>query len=234
MKMWVRLLCASIIALMSVSLSSATHRFGRSHEVGGTIHFIPQDAKNHFGQGKRLIDANCGDCVGATKQGLEQGIAEVVKAIQLGYEDKKSAYSLLANAYNTLGIVFSAPSSDEQKATFESRQAVYEELLKLDPQNVQVNYEYAMTLQDTAKQLKILKEVIRLNPSYADAHFSSGVLLIQKGDTEEGIVELERSVQLANEQQVEVFGRRLIDVLNERGRKDDAQRIWRTLEKKKK
>src|SRR5205823_3074225 len=119
----------------------------------------------HFKRGKELIEQNCGDCAGGSGKGLEEGINEVLKAIDLGYRDPKNAYKVLAGAYNTMAIVFSKPRSSEEKELFQRRKQMYEKLVSLDPTDVNALFEYAKALaptDDEETQLVALRNVLRL------------------------------------------------------------------------
>jgi len=192
-----------------------------------------QENEYYFVRGKKLIESNCADCSGASKQGLNEGVALVNKAIDTGYKDTLSAYKLLADAYNTLTIVYSETGSSEHKRYSDARRFVYHRLLKLEPKNAQVWYEYAMTLTTTAEQIENLNIAIKIEPKYADAHYAVGMLLIDSGKLEEGIVEIESSLRYGDHNQVEQFANRLIDILYRLGRSEHAERIRIEINKRK-
>ena len=210
----------ALVVLVTISLVSMTA--------------VAQSAEQNFQKGKQLIDSNCADCMGSTKEALKQGIAEVNKAIEMGYRDKVAAYRLLADAYNTIAVVYSEPGSQEEKTYSDARQDMYLRLIDLDPQNAQFKYEYAINLNDSSKQMAALQDVLKLNPKYADAHFAIGMLLTRTGQVDEGIVELKKAVQLADMDQSKMFGRRLVDTLNGLGRDAEAKQILEELKKDKK
>lgn len=195
---------------------------------------VAESAQQQFEKGKQLIESNCADCMGSTKEALKLGVAEVSKALDMGYGNKVAAYKLLADAYNTLAVVHSEPGSQEEKIYSAARQDAYLRLIDLDPQNAQFKYEYAINLSDNTKQLAALQDVLKLNPKYADAHFAIGMLLARTGQVDEGIVELKKAVQLADTDQSKKFGRRLIDILNGLGRDEEAKQVLEELKKEKK
>ena len=210
----------AVLVLVTISLASTTA--------------VAQSAGHHFQQGRQLIESNCADCMGSTKEALKKGVAEVSRAVEMGYGDKVAAYKLLADAYNTLAVVYSEPGSQEEKAYSDARQDMYLRLLELDPQNAQFKYEYAITLNDNAKQIAALQDVLKLDPKYADAHFAIGMLLTRTGQVDEGIVELKKAVQLADVERSKMFGKRLIDILNGLGRDEEAKQIFEELKKERK
>src|SRR6266851_5590496 len=58
--------------------------------------------REDFERGRRLVEDNCGDCMGGTRQGLEDGVAALRRAFDTGYSEPAAVYRLLADAYATL------------------------------------------------------------------------------------------------------------------------------------
>ena len=87
----------SLITVMLLVAIMISFDKGRAQEV---------DPEEYFLRGKKLIEANCGDCMGGTQQGLNEGISELLKSIVYGYKNKVEAYKLLADAYNTVAPVY--------------------------------------------------------------------------------------------------------------------------------
>lgn len=191
-----------------------------------------ENAEKHFQLGKKLIEVNCGDCMDATRKGLEDGIAELLKSIEMGYPDKIAVYKLIADAYNTLAFVYAVPDSKEQKEIRNKQIEIYKQILRLDPRNQGILYQYALTYEDTNDQLIALQEVLKINPDHADARFAIGILLVQKGQLEDGIKELKKAVDLADSVRLEVYGNRLVDILIQHGRKKEAEEVSKELQEK--
>jgi tetratricopeptide (TPR) repeat protein len=189
-------------------------------------------ADDYYRHGEQLIDLNCAECVGASKKGIEEGIAQINKALSRGYPDKGSAYKVLAEAYNTLVVAYSAPGSDERRRYRENRQRSFEKALELSPNDAALRFKYALTLDNTSAQKSALEEVIRRTPTYPDAHFVLGMLLTENGKVDDGVKELETAVQLAPSDDAKTYGRRLIYILNENGRSDEAQKVQEQLDRK--
>ena len=189
-------------------------------------------AEDRFQRGRQFIEANCGDCMGSTRAGLEQGIGEVSKALELGYPDRLAAHRLLAGAYNTLALVFAQPDSKEQKAAFEERRQVYEKILALDPSDVETRYLYATSLRDKAQKMTQLRKVLELQPDHADARFAVGVLLVEDGRTDDGLIELRKAFDLSGGARAEAYGTRLMQILTALGRKQEAEDIAKKLAEK--
>jgi len=104
--------------------------------------------------------------------------------------------------------------------------------MDLDPNDAELRYKYAMTLTDSAAQIMVLTQVLTLNPRYARAHFALGMLLVSTGKSEEGIKELQSAVELAPPEEAEAYTRRLVYILNDKGRADEAQRMQEELRKR--
>ena len=190
---------------------------------------VPQE---HFQQGKQLIEANCGDCIGSTRAGLERGIAEVRKALEMGYPDKLDAYRLLGEAYNTLALVFAKIDSPEGKEAWEQRRRAYEKILDLDPSDVESRHLYVSSLQDKAQKMAQYRKILELKPDHTDAMFRVGMLLVEEGRSDEGLDELRKAFDLAPWYDGEPYGRALIRVLTDLGRKQEADEIAKKLKEK--
>jgi hypothetical protein len=49
------------------------------------------DVQSSFARAKVLIEANCADCAGRSREALEQGIDLAMKAMNAGYPDRAAA-----------------------------------------------------------------------------------------------------------------------------------------------
>jgi len=81
-----------------------------------------QHVQSSFARAKVLIEANCADCAGDSREALEQGIDLAMKAMNAGYPDRAAVLRLLVDAYGTLGVVFLKPNTPERDAAFQHRQ----------------------------------------------------------------------------------------------------------------
>src|SRR5690242_14917925 len=105
------------------------------------------EAADHFAQGKKLIEDNCVDCMGGNRSGLEQGIAKMQKAIDLGYQPAKDPYKLLEDAYANLGIF--SEDKEERKSLAAKQKEIYQRLYELDPRDPQILEDYSMFVATT-------------------------------------------------------------------------------------
>src|SRR2546427_7564157 len=108
-----------------------------------------EDPVRLFDRGKRLIERNCGDCEGGTKDGLQAGIDDVIRSIEAGYFDKGKALRLVAQAYGTMAIVYIPHKSPEESMVLTRRKEIYSELISLKPRDADVRFEYAQALMQT-------------------------------------------------------------------------------------
>jgi hypothetical protein len=182
----------------------------------------------HFTRGKQLIEKNCGDCAGGSKNGLEEGINEVLKAIDLGYRDPKAAYKVLADAYSTMAIVFATPRSSEEKELFRRRKQMYEKLVSLDPADANTLFEYAKSLaatDDEETQLTALRNVLKLKPNHTGARFFVGVLLLRRGQASQAVTEIRKGLESAEGDDLNEYGPRAVQLFQQAARREDAEAI---------
>lgn len=190
------------------------------------------DIQQRFEQAKKLIESNCGDCMGGTKKGLEEGIAELSAIMDLGYSDKVKAYKLLAYAYNEMSAVYATPDSDEQKRIRHEINKVYEQLVKLEPNDPKILYDYARYLDDKDAQLSTYRKIVQIEPDNIDARFAFGNLLLERGKVNEGFDQLRETLKRASERELKNYGRRTIELLEKHGRKKEAKNLKSDLERK--
>lgn len=190
-------------------------------------------AKEHFARGKALIEANCGDCMGRTRQGLEKGISEVLKAIEAGYDDQIAAYKLLAEAYNTLAYVDAGRDPKEQKEVILLQKAALEKVLTLNPGDGPTRVQYARVVGDRKMMIAALREVLAADPNNAEIRNLLGISLVEVGQIEEGVVHLKKSVELANPYWARTYGDRGRALLLDKGKKVEAAEVARVMQEKK-
>jgi hypothetical protein len=72
----------------------------------------PSAPAANFEHGRELIQANCVDCMGGNRAGLEEGIKEIEQPIKAGSVQKKEGYQLLLDRYaNLLTYSENAPAA---------------------------------------------------------------------------------------------------------------------------
>lgn len=191
-----------------------------------------QSAKEHFVRGKELIEANGADSMGATRQGLEKGMAEVRTAIEQGYEDQVAAYELLAHGYNTLALVYAEPDSEEQKQMVTLQTQTVERLLELRPDDPRIRAEHARLVRDTKKQIAAWRDILATDPNNPDSRYSLGMLLVHDDQLDEGSKQLKKAVELADPHWARIYGANARNVLIQKGRTADADEVLQAMKKK--
>ena len=123
-----------------------------------------QTAAQRVEHGRRLVEANCADCAGATRRGLEEGIAELERALAEGHADDIAAYRLIVAALNVLRLVHAAPDSPEQEAIYARQRATYARLLARVPDDAEAHRAYALSLDASRpeEQIRHLRRAMEL------------------------------------------------------------------------
>lgn len=146
----------------------------------------PRPGQKHFATGIGLIKANCVDCMGGSRAGMEQGIREIEEALKEGYPDQRAANRWLLDAYNEL-----ATYTDKDPAAKKTYAEKYTETLKklmvLSPRDPQILQFYADSLQDPNEKAPVLAKIVELNPNMSGARFELGLITAQKGKPAAGI-----------------------------------------------
>jgi hypothetical protein len=172
--------------------------------------------ERHYLNAKRLITNNCIDCMGSTKAGMEQGIQEMQAALDTGFTKKKAAYKLLADGYNAM-ITFSG-NDEKERENFEQKESeALGEVYRLDPLDSEFAVRYADTVKDNQEKLSILKNVAERDPKQADAAFGAGFLLIDRGESGEGLKLVSQAI--ANQKDPEAvanYAQRTLGLLQEK------------------
>jgi hypothetical protein len=179
-----------------------------------------------FSQAKKLIEANCADCVGATKEGLVKGIESMQKALDAGYIDRGAALRLLAEAYNELAHVYAKPDSIEQGQALGRRRGILEQLIAFAPNDPAVRFEYAMMMADRNQRILALREILAVEPLHEDTRFGLATSLAEEKTGQAEAAKLLRElVETKNPERALAYARRLHGVLLQLGRKAEAEAL---------
>ena len=176
-------------------------------------------------RGRTLIDDNCGDCHGGTRSGLEEGLAAVKKALDLGLADRVAAHKALADGYNTLALVYAVPDSEDQRLILGLQATSYQRLIELAPRDPQVRFDYALFLSDPTLSLEQLEEATRLAPSWAQARFLLAMALTETGAWDRALLEARTAIAGARRHDVEHYGQRLAEMFELEGRSAEAKSL---------
>jgi hypothetical protein len=143
-------------------------------------------AQKHFALGRKLIQANCVDCMGGGRAGVEQGVSEIEEALKAGYPNKRAAYRLLLDAYLTLST-YTEKDPEAHKTYAEKQTAILKTLIELSPRDPEVLQSYADSLQDPEEKARILAKIVEVDPNRTDAKYELGLITAHKGKTAQGI-----------------------------------------------
>jgi hypothetical protein len=181
-----------------------------------------------FAEGKKLIEANCADCAGATKEGLQRGIDVMRDALDTGYVDRAAGLRLLAQAYNELALVYSEPDSVEHGQALARRRAVLEQLVAFAPGDPGVHYEYVMTFSDRDQRILSLREILAVHSDHEPTRFGLAMSLAERqGSEAEAAGLLKGLVESAEAERAVTYATRLHEVLLKLGRKTEAEDLAR-------
>jgi hypothetical protein len=180
--------------------------------------------REDFERGRRLVEDNCGDCMGGTRQGLEDGVAALRRAFDAGYSEPAAVYRLLADAYATLAYAY-AKTDPNALPRFEAlRREVLQRLAALTPDDPWPRYELAVIEPDRDSQLAALRRLLAERPRYADAYFAVATILEERGRRAEAILEMEQAVAAAGPGAIDVYRRRLAEMRRQAGERCDTYR----------
>ncbi len=183
-----------------------------------------QDAPSRFAQGKRTIESNLGDSYGATRGGLEQGIAEVEEALRLGYPDKKAGHVLIGQAYQQI-LAYVPMGSPEQRA-FRARAAeAYRAALELDRSDVEVRLHYAAMITDPSERTRQHQEAVRIAPDSGMARYMLAGDLIRAGNEAEGARQLVAAVERFTPPELNDYGWQAAAALRRLGFEREAAKV---------
>lgn len=176
-------------------------------------------------EGRRLVtDVNCADCAEGSEEGLREGIALLEKSVESRPETEVEPETVraLAEGYNTLLHVHLEPNEPEYAETQAKLVDVQEWLYTIQTDDPAILYEYAATVSDGDEQAALFREVTRLDPTFAPAHYALGSLLYDRGETDLAIEEFKAAVRHAEPLDETSYYVRLLQVLKAESRLDEA------------
>jgi hypothetical protein len=194
------------IGILNFVVAFAAFGFGQTSVKPG---------EKQFSEGRQLIQANCVDCMGGSRAGMEQGIQEIEEAIEAGYPNKTATYKLLLNAYTELDT-YTEKDPPAHLISTEKRNQVLKKLVEISPRDPEVLQSYADSLQDPDEKALVLAKMIALNPNLTDARYELGLITARKGKTTEGIQMVEHAItHQRNPDAVRAYVQGLINLLDE-------------------
>ncbi len=195
---------------------------------------------------KELLENNCSDCYGESKEGLEKGIAAMELLLSENANIPLEGQALLAESYDFMAIRHHRNDSQEREAFTDKKNEVYASLgnqvLELIESGATVDAEnralykkillgYASTVEANAIPV-VLENVLRVIPGDNETTFMYGLSLVDLGREDEGVTKMEEAFSQAQHMHAFNQGMKLIDFYSENSRHDDAERILSLLENK--
>lgn len=194
--------------------------------IGGPA--LTQTPDELFARARTLIEENRGE---GDRAKYAEGVKLLRQAIAAGYWDKATAYKLLATSLHSLLADIPYDSPERPSAVAEVRE-LYEQAIALDPTDAETRWSYAGILDGSARK-QALEQILQIDPRYSPALRSYGQFLLRQGDVETGLAKWRESVEVAtNPLDIEYNGRDLVEVLEARGRTQEAQAVKQLMESK--
>ena len=123
-----------------------------------TMRLAELPAEELFAQGRRLLEANCGDCMGATVDSLHAGLAYVQRALATGYRDSAAAQQLLTEGYANAAYRYA--ESESARTAWEQRlRDAHALLARLRANDFEVQIDFARTRATPAERLAAYRQL---------------------------------------------------------------------------
>ncbi len=179
-----------------------------------------------FLEGKRLIETNVGDAMGATREALEEGIRKIRHSFALGREPDSEAYRLMINAQRSITAIYTDSDPTDYSQSMESLRLLYEEALEVNPDDPDLLLEAADFKPGGKSREEILRRILEIDPEFSSARFYLGQILFLEGkDKVAGEAMMREAYRDATGREKAFRGRRLYAYLLQEGRKKEARKI---------
>lgn len=146
-------------------------------------------------RGRELIEYNCGECHGATAEGVREGIEKVEAALAQGVRQRAEACRALAHGYSTLASVFAEPGSADQLALRKRHADALACAAEAAPDDPDTLFEQS-SVQDQESAIRTLQRVLELDPHHVDALFGLGTYEAEAGNRA-GLAKMKEAFELA-------------------------------------
>jgi hypothetical protein len=207
--------------------------------LGGTMNFAllglavslaaaaqtQESAPSRVERARILLEANCGDCLNATRQGLEEAIVTARAALESGDPNKASLLRVLAEAYNILAYVHATPDSAGQRDLLARRTQTLQELVRLDPGDADSRYELAVMRAEPELRISALREMLAVHPGHEEARAALAMTLIDHDAAAEGAALLRELIVGADSENGTLYRSRLYGALLHLGRRTEAGQV---------
>jgi hypothetical protein len=200
------------------------------HLVAGTATATRAEAdpsaEAAFAAGQALVQANCGECIGASAAALARGLREIERALELGYPQLGGAYRLLAEGYGTLAFALAEPGSAEHHRARAAQREIYRLWVQAEPANAEALYGHAVTLDDDpAARRAALERLAEVDPQHLSGQVLLGETEIASGAAPAGLARMKAAFDIAQGAARREFGERLVDAYERQGLPAEAQQV---------
>lgn len=210
-----------------------THKTKWLHTIIVVVAMYPAHActadssspSSRFAEIQKTIDANCGECYGASKEQFIPAVKALEGLIAAGFDDP-AAKKLLAKSYRTWAFVYSKDGSAESAEMLQKARAVYSELVKQTPEDASVWTAYSQILDDPKDAMVQLRRAESLSPNDAFVQFSLGMLYAHGlNNPAEGVLHLQRALELEDGYSKFLYGEQLARVFELMGSGIKANKV---------
>jgi tetratricopeptide (TPR) repeat protein len=177
--------------------------------------------------GERLIDANCAECLHASRAGLMRGVELVQRALAGGLTPPNRAYRALGRGYNNL-MAITKPGAERDGFIRMQREA-FEKWVAIEPESAEALSWLAASIDDLPRAKELYQRILNRDPGNADARFQLGNLLFSEGKKSEGLEQMMRAWKTGELDDASVHS--LASSLREVGREGDARAVEESLVK---
>ena len=181
------------------------------------------EAQSLFLEGAALIEQNHHESMSGTKEGLERGIELVQRAVELGYPDIQVAYLKLASALNSLAHAYYGDQEEVFEDLSNYRKLIYRRLLELDPNSAEILSQNAVLAEDPQEQEALFRRAVEADPKHAESNYLLGMILIARGESDEGIPLARRGVENSGAIVLQSYGSDLLEALKGSGLDAEAK-----------
>lgn len=190
------------------------------------------DAEKRLAQFRTVVDEQCSDSYKQTREGVLQGAKDLEAFVQqdaelglLTDQQLKEAYILQEKCLRYLAYGYTEHGTPENRLYVEKLQGVMEERVKLEPESLDLLFEYSWVLTDKEQQVKVWRRIIAKDPEFTPAQGALGFYLFQQGSTEEGIAKLRYAFERSTGDEAWNHGVNLIYALESLERHHEAEKV---------
>jgi TPR repeat protein len=183
-----------------------------------------------FSQVQQALQANCADCLGASKEEFVRAVKDLEDLVASGFTDPKAA-RLLADSYRVWALVYSDDQEGQDSSELlRKEQDIYAKLVQENPADPELWLAYARSLPDASAKLNALKRAESLAPGDAATQYNLGMLYAHGlADPRKGVRYLERAVELEQGYTKVTYGDQLARTLELIGEEERAAQVRRDM-----